>query len=245
MKKENLIPGIILVCAILFIVGILWITFSQSKKTLVDHPVLPLPAVQDQETKVIPDVPDMYSGVPKDNSQETSQITKDYQADLKAAQGTKSDVPTPFVLFTSSTNPVLTPHVIFKNTGTQTKLDFAFSGSVMSRFRADSPGNLNYHAPGYHAFYNSLDNEQLGMSVESGRVGVGLLNPTQALDVLGGIRFANAETANRVQNYSSVIKPKCDEYVRGTMWFTRSNTGDMLEVCRFTGNSYVWSRVAF
>ncbi len=66
----------------------------------------------------------------------------------------------------------------------------------------------------------------------SGNVGVGTGNPTQKVEVNGGIKLNTA-----------VVQPTCAVGVRGTIWFTRSAVGaaDKLEVCaKDASENYAW-----
>ena len=65
-----------------------------------------------------------------------------------------------------------------------------------------------------------------------GNVGIGTTNPSQKLEVNGGVRY-NTATA----------KPTCDSTVRGTTWFTQGAPGvkDTFEVCaKDAADAYAW-----
>ncbi|MBI5441061.1 MAG: collagen-like protein, partial [Deltaproteobacteria bacterium] len=54
----------------------------------------------------------------------------------------------------------------------------------------------------------------------SGNVGIGTSGPTQKLEVNGGVRIN-----------TTAAKPACDNNTRGTFWFTRGATNDLVEAC--------------
>ncbi|MCK5590745.1 MAG: hypothetical protein KAI72_02195, partial [Candidatus Pacebacteria bacterium] len=53
-----------------------------------------------------------------------------------------------------------------------------------------------------------------------GNVGIGSYNPTQKLEVDGGMRLNTADA-----------RPACDVDARGTFWFTQNAVKDVLEIC--------------
>jgi hypothetical protein len=70
---------------------------------------------------------------------------------------------------------------------------------------------------------------------ENGNLGIGTANPSQRLEINGGIRL-NA----------SIPKPICDESTRGTLWFTKGKEGekDSLEAClRDESGNYRWIKI--
>lgn len=69
-----------------------------------------------------------------------------------------------------------------------------------------------------------------------GNIGMGTPNPTQKLEVNGGVRLNTAS-----------VKPTCAAAVRGTLWLTQNNTvgtADTLEVCvKGTNEAYSWTKL--
>jgi hypothetical protein len=66
-------------------------------------------------------------------------------------------------------------------------------------------------------------------------VGIGTLQPTQALEVNGGVRLNTA-----------LSKPTCDPSSRGTFWITQGGAGvkDAVEVCaKDASDSFAWRAV--
>ena len=66
-----------------------------------------------------------------------------------------------------------------------------------------------------------------------GNVGIGIADPVpgpqQALEVNGGLRMNTA-----------IEQPVCSATVRGTLWVVQGASSDALQVCLFSGGSYVW-----
>ncbi len=62
------------------------------------------------------------------------------------------------------------------------------------------------------------------LRTDSDSVGIGTRNPTQKVEINGGLRLNTADT-----------QPVCDDNARGTQWFRQESTGDSLEVCKFVG----------
>ncbi|MFH1246577.1 MAG: type II secretion system protein [Candidatus Liptonbacteria bacterium] len=68
-----------------------------------------------------------------------------------------------------------------------------------------------------------------------GYVGIGVQNPSQKLELGGGMKFNPSGSA-----------PTCDSSTRGTLWFVQSAPGadDILEVCmQNVSSSYVWRQI--
>jgi hypothetical protein len=66
----------------------------------------------------------------------------------------------------------------------------------------------------------------------TGKVGIGSVGPTQALEVNGGVRLN-----------PSTVQPTCDATVRGTFWVAQGGPGvaDSVQVCaKDATDSYAW-----
>ncbi|WP_458250547.1 hypothetical protein [Geobacter anodireducens] len=90
--------------------------------------------------------------------------------------------------------------------------------------------------PSYISFLtapeNSVNMSERVRITSAGNVGIGSFAPTQRLEVAGGVKLN-----------TTAVKPACDANVRGTIWFTRANTGaaDTLEVCsKDATENYAW-----
>ena len=74
-----------------------------------------------------------------------------------------------------------------------------------------------------------------GSTLSTGAVGIGVVAPTQTLEVNGGVRLN-----------TSTSKPTCDSTQRGTFWVTESGAGvkDAVEVCaKDAANAYAWRTI--
>jgi len=60
------------------------------------------------------------------------------------------------------------------------------------------------------------------------KLGIGTDDPTQKLEVNGGVRLNTDENL-----------PSCDEDSRGTLWFKKSPNGDTLGICKYTADGNV------
>jgi hypothetical protein len=67
----------------------------------------------------------------------------------------------------------------------------------------------------------------------TGNVGIAASNPTQKLEVNGGVRI----------NTASAKPVTCDSTVRGTFWFDQTGTNDVVYVCARIGGLYSWKIV--
>lgn len=67
-----------------------------------------------------------------------------------------------------------------------------------------------------------------------GKVGIGTTEPSQKLEVNGGLRLNTTD-----------IRPVCDATTRGTFWVThKSETSDFVSVCLAKGTGYKWKMIA-
>ncbi len=78
----------------------------------------------------------------------------------------------------------------------------------------------------------------------SGDIGIGTKAPKARLEVAGGVRVypVSAATAN-TESPTMLSKPACNANTRGTIWFTPSETGDVIEVCVKTAGNYAFKAV--
>ena len=67
----------------------------------------------------------------------------------------------------------------------------------------------------------------------SGNVGIDIPNPSQKLEINGGLRLNTSSS-----------KPACSTITRGTLWFSQGGAGDALEVCSTDNASlYAWRMI--
>lgn len=63
------------------------------------------------------------------------------------------------------------------NEDAQTLFTFSKGGSPTGGVRGDAPGNFNWQALGYHAFYNALDPTNCGVFIQGGKVNLAPQSP--------------------------------------------------------------------
>ena len=94
---------------------------------------------------------------------------------------------------------------------------------------------IGYNATGIGSNSVVLGDNTITKTALKGNVGIGTVNPSQKLEINGGMRL-NTATA----------KPACSSIVRGTFWFTQGATGvkDDVEVCaKDTSDAYAWRTI--
>lgn len=109
-----------------------------------------------------------------------------------------------------------------------------YSAFISAHAEGTTWSATNY--PGYLSFQTTQANSTYPVErirVNSiGNVGIGQSNPTQKLDLNGGLRF-----------YTFTAKPTCASGVRGTVWYVQGATGtaDTFEVCaKDSAGIYSW-----
>lgn len=78
----------------------------------------------------------------------------------------------------------------------------------------------------------------------AGNVGIDTKNPTQKLEVNGGIRLNPGTSISGV----AVTRPACASWSEGTLWLTKGSAGvsDMLIMCiKDDTDAYVWKQIPF
>lgn len=119
------------------------------------------------------------------------------------------------------------------------KLAGAIKTASFITSNADSAWN-GTSTPGYLSFFTTIAGSTTATEAlritSNGNVGIGLISPTQKLQVNGGVKL-----------YTSTAKPACtDATNRGTIWFALGASGvkDSLEVCaKDAANNYAWRSI--
>lgn len=115
-----------------------------------------------------------------------------------------------------------------------TGIDFPTEGLEYGLFPHENVGLGLYSYHGGISFWGGgMPSEY--MRLMRGNLGIGTLNPTEKLEVNGGLRLN-----------SSSKKPQCDISKRGVIWYTQKDEGmtDSLEVCfKDSKDNYRWIKI--